>query len=133
MSERICLQHVCIRVSNLKQAEVFYSGFLGLKKLNEFTLSVEHAQTLFQIPQACKFISFECPDGGGLEIFTTAGKPAPPALGSHFCLGIYHRNEIVEKLLQANVTVREIAREGRKIIFVLDPDENLIELKDLEV
>jgi len=131
MSEKICLHHVCLRVSSLKQAEIFYSGFLGLKKLYEFTVSAEHAQILFNITEDCHFVSFECPDGGGLEIFSCSSAISAVPVGCHVCLGVIERESLLEELRQANVTIREVSREGRKIVFVLDPDDNLIELKEL--
>ncbi|MBN1595555.1 VOC family protein [candidate division FCPU426 bacterium] len=131
MESRICLHHICVRVSNLNQSEMFYGGFLGLKKLYAFTVQAEDARVLFNLPSECRFLTFECPEGGGLELFQTEGNSRASA-GCHFCLGVYNREPLLEKLRQAQVTIRETVREDRRIVFVLDPDDNLIELKELE-
>ncbi len=131
MTEEICLHHVCLRVSNLRQSEVFYAGFLGLKKLYEFTLSADLAQTLMNVPGECQFISFECPEGGGLEIFSSKAPMPPAPVGNHFCLGVSHREDLLTKFQATPVNIREAQREGRRLVFIEDPDGNLIELKEL--
>ncbi|MCD4812227.1 VOC family protein [bacterium] len=131
MGEKIYLHHVCLHVSKLNQSEIFYNGFLGLKKLDAYTVPAEYAKTLFDIQAECRFISFECPEGGGLEIFST-DQSLPHAQGaSHFCLGVSQREKLIETLRAANVTIREIAEGDRKVVFILDPDDNLIELKEI--
>jgi catechol 2,3-dioxygenase-like lactoylglutathione lyase family enzyme len=132
MSEKRYLHHICLRVSNLKQSEVFYEGFLGLRKQYEFVVTEEQARILFNIPAECQFISFECPDGGGLEIFTAVDAMPKSSAGCHFCLAVADRETLLEKLKLANVEIRELAREDKKVVFITDPDNNLIELKEME-
>ncbi|MCK5243308.1 VOC family protein [bacterium] len=132
MSEKSYLHHICLCVSNLRQSEVFYEGFLGLRKQYEFIVTEEQAQILFNIPAECQFISFECPDGGGLEIFTAVDAMPTSSPGSHFCLAVTNREALLERLRMANVEIRELAREDKKVVFIADPDDNLIELKEME-
>ncbi len=131
MESNLNLHHVCIRVSNLRKSEVFYQGFLGLEKLREFTVAAEDAQTLLNISQECHFMDFAA-GPGRLEIFTTTGAMPLPAPGNHFCLALTNREKLLQRLIEANITVRETMREGRQIVFIHDPDNNVLELKETD-
>jgi catechol 2,3-dioxygenase-like lactoylglutathione lyase family enzyme len=126
--ESASLHHVCIRVTSLQQAEKFYSEYLGLEKLWEFTLSAEHAAVIFKINSECRFLTFDC-FPGRLEIFSSLGEVEPAPGGQHFCLSVKNHEGLLKKLSALGVEVREVTREGRRLVFIADPDKNLIELK----
>jgi len=122
------LHHVCVCVTDLKTAEDFYVGRLGFRKLREFSLESKHAQILFGIRQTCRFLTLESA-AGRVELLSAPGLVPAPAPGQHFCLILKERDRLADELRQAGVPIKEIMREGRRIVFASDPDHNLIELK----
>lgn len=128
MTQSLHLHHVAVRVSDLQAAEKFYGQLLGLRKLWEFDLSAGHARALFGLDHACHFVTFAF-DGGRLELFHCPEAPSTPAPGQHFGLTLQQRDALAEALSRAGAPIREILREGRRIVFTADPDGNLVELK----
>ena len=125
------LHHACLRVRALEPAESFYVEGLGLRRLWTFALSRGHAAALLGIDAPCRFLTLGG-EAGRLEVFQADVPWTPPAAGAHVGFLLADRDAVLARLAERNAPVREAVREGRRIVFVADPDGNWIELKPAE-
>jgi len=115
------LAHVCFTVSDLKRAEAFYGGALGLKVAFEF-LNNEGRRTGLYLKAGPRCF---------IELFE--GKPvaAPQGISfRHICLEVSDINAVVRDLRQRGIKVGDVSlgKDQSYQAWLSDPDGNAIEL-----
>jgi catechol 2,3-dioxygenase-like lactoylglutathione lyase family enzyme len=122
------LHHVCVRVQDQARADAFYAGLLGLERLWEFTLTAAEARVLYGLDGPCRMTAYAGAQGR-LETCCPGGPGFVPVPGQHAAWVVPDRDALVERLRRAGVPLRELTREGRRLVFCSDPDGNRWELK----
>jgi catechol 2,3-dioxygenase-like lactoylglutathione lyase family enzyme len=128
MADGAVLHHVCVRVVDPARAEAFYTGLLGLERLWEFTLTAAEARLLYGLDRPCRMTAYAGMQGR-LETCCAEGSVFAPLPGQHAAWVVPDRDDLVERLRRAGVPLRELTREGRRLVFCSDPDGNVWELK----
>ncbi|MDD5084491.1 MAG: hypothetical protein PHE61_00410 [Candidatus Omnitrophica bacterium] len=121
------LNHIALEVSKKRQAEVFYSSILGLRKEREFVVSREIGERVFGIADDVPVIVFS---GGGVtfEIFVTGRRKIVPY--SHVCLNVTNRAELIKTCEASGISLTRLPKEGKELIFIRDFSGNLFEVKE---
>jgi len=132
------LDHVALIVSNLETSLNFYVEFLGLKVKREFELNEAESRALFNVSSPARAIQLIM-DEGMLELFDFKRGidrvdwfSSPPKNGLfHFAIQIkLPVDEFIDRAGQGGIPVLSIARGGRYVYFIKDPDGVLIEVKE---
>ncbi len=136
--------HIGLCTADAERLVDFYRQAFGLEVTREEVLPPSLAEAVFGVPDRCRFVKMAPPPRAGasgeppvitVELFQPLGMPLPrrDPLGvgvNHWGLRVGDRQRAAEALSARGVTVIEVARGGRPIFFVRDPDGNLIELRE---
>ncbi len=123
------VHHVAIICSDIERAKTFYVGALGLAVVRE----------VYRSERASWKVDLALPDGTQLELFTFERDPKPPtrptrpeALGlRHLALCVSDLDAEVARLASLSIfaePVRVDEYTGRRFTFIMDPDQQPIEL-----
>ncbi|MCD4654752.1 VOC family protein [bacterium] len=123
------LIHSCVTVSSLENARTVFEDVFGFKFLYSFDIQPEILNTLFNLDCSAQARIYDT-GNSRLEIFILPEMPAPGKL-QHICLGFPDKDKIVGKAQNAGMHIRKYCREDGEVIFVVDKDNNLFELKTL--
>ncbi len=123
MIEIVNCLHVAIMVSDLDRAVEFYSGILGLKRVDR---SLNYPGAWYQIGDVQIHLIVDANYRPTNKIDLTVSTRNP-----HVALGIKNLEAVKQQLLAANCMVK-MSNSGRAALFTQDPDENAIELTLVE-
>ena len=112
-----------------ENADRFYGGILGLRKIKSFTLSKDLTGQIFEIPRECQIILYGN-DNFAAEVFVA--HPAPGKVTSlvHLCLEVEDREGFLGKCQAMGLTVKRVPKGDSLLTFVHDYDGNLFEIKE---
>lgn len=111
--------HTAILVSNIEQAERFYSEVLGLSKVER---SLKYAGAWYQIGE-CQLHLIVAPDYVPNKIQNAEKWGRNP----HVALSVVDLEATKEQLLAQKCPI-QMSASGRAALFLQDPDGNIIEL-----
>ncbi|MBV9387428.1 MAG: VOC family protein [Chroococcidiopsidaceae cyanobacterium CP_BM_ER_R8_30] len=114
--------HTAILVSNLEQAEDFYSKVLGLSKVER---SLKYAGAWYQVGEFQLHL-IVAPD----YVLSKLQNPEKWGRNPHVALAVVNLDAAKEQLL-ANQCPIQMSASGRTALFTQDPDGNIIELSQL--
>jgi glyoxylase I family protein len=128
--------HLGILARDPEKLKEFYINDLGFEEGDTRLLPADLVNRIFSIPSPCTLTKLMY---GSLilEVFSLTDlqteKKAPVTAGyNHWGLGVEDKERCVEDLKRKNVPIMEIEHAGRKIFFVKDPEENLIEIYEVK-
>jgi glyoxylase I family protein len=117
-----CL-HTAILVSDLEQAEKFYSDILGLSKFERHNF--KFPGTWYQIGESQLHLIVHA------DYVAPIINPEKWGRNPHLALAIDNLQVAKEKL-QAQDYPIQMSASGRKALFTQDPDHNIIELTQID-
>ena len=120
--------HLALARTSEKTSDRFYVGLLGLEKRREKQVDAELCHALFGVARAHRLIDY-AGDGVQFEVFLVPPGERPPAGVAHVCLEVGEAASLVARCQAAGLEVREVVRGERRVIFVVDEDGNLYEIK----
>ncbi|NVM22576.1 MAG: VOC family protein [Desulfobacterales bacterium] len=123
------LHHLAVVCRSQENADRFYQGVLGLKRIKNFVLNRELAEQLFDISRKCQVILYGN-DNFALEVFVADPVPGKNATFEHFCLEVEDKEEFVKRCEFMHVELRRIPKGEALLTFVKDYDGNLFEIKE---
>ena len=124
----LMLVHSCVTVRSLENARQVFEDLFQFKLLYTFEIASEIFKTLFKIEEPAHARVYDT-GNSRLEVFVMNNMPEPGAF-QHICLGFPDRDSVIEKAEHLGFEVRKYHREDATVVFVLDADKNLYELKN---
>ncbi len=126
--------HIGLYTNNAKRLVNFYTKKLAFKKTKEEILDKSIFKEIFGISADCRFIRLVS-DNIMLEIFEPINrspyKNIKNSIGyNHWGYCVKDRKKFVQQLRKKRVKIIEIRRNDHIVYFVIDPDENRIEIRD---
>lgn len=113
--------HVAVLVSNLEQAEQFYSNILGLSKVER---TLKYPGVWYQVGDFQIHLIVDP------TVATELVNPGKWGRNPHVALAVENLDEAKTQLLAQGCSVQASA-SGRAALFTQDPDGNIIELSQL--
>jgi catechol 2,3-dioxygenase-like lactoylglutathione lyase family enzyme len=122
------LHHVALACSSQENAERFYGGVLGLRKIKASPLSEALAERIFDIAQECQ-ITFYANETLSVEVFVPSSPVRAAPSFAHLCLEVENREGFIGKCREMGLSVNLIPKGQSQLTFVRDYDGNLFEIK----
>ena len=111
-----------------EHADHFYRDLLGLEKAVPWTLSPDLSRAIFGTEAELTIINYTG-DGMHFEIFIDAGHPVSTGGIAHTCVEVASHRNFLDTCRKLGVTVNQVPKGDRVLIFVRDFDGNLFEIK----
>ncbi len=121
--------HAAIVCTSQENADRFYEGILGLKKIKASMLNTDLAEQIFGRAHECQIILYGN-EHLAIEVFITARAQGKDTLFEHICLEVENREEFLEKCHSNGIAVNRIPKGESVLAFVEDYDGNLFEVKE---
>jgi glyoxylase I family protein len=121
MIEIICCLHTATIVSNLDRAVAFYSGILGLSRVDR---ALNYPGAWYQIGD------FQVHLIENVDLAHSSIDLQVSTRNPHLALGVRDLDAAKQQLLAANCVVK-MSNSGRAALFTQDPDGNAIELTEI--
>jgi len=122
------LHHVALVRTSEAAAERFFGGLLGLQRRREKTAGAELCRALFGISREHPMIDY-ANEHLRVEVFLAPEAEAVPRHLSHVCLEVDDRAGLIDRCAAAGVEIRRATRGDSEVVFVVDEDGNLYEIK----
>jgi catechol 2,3-dioxygenase-like lactoylglutathione lyase family enzyme len=123
------LIHAGLVSSSEDTADRFFGAVLGLEKTRKSQLPAELADRLFGVDAGCEIVYYECGDFE-IEVFLTGRPEAVDGRISHLCLEVASRPELLASCAAAGIAVRDVPKGDSSVVFIVDEDGNLYEIKE---
>ena len=123
------LHHAAVVCQSEENADRFYEGILGLKRIKTSTARKDLIQQIFDIPLECQFI-FYGKDNVGVEVFIIPQKTGNGLHFEHLCMQVDNREALIAKCRAGGLEVREIPKGDAILVFIKDYDGNIFEIKE---
>ena len=122
------LHHAALVCSSQENADRFYEGVLGLKKIKASVLNKDLSKQIFDTAFECLFFLYGNEDLA-VEVFVITSHEAKNNPFAHLCLEVENPDTFLKKCRSEGLEVRLIPRGDSKLIFLKDYDGNLFEIK----
>ena len=121
-------KHTALVCRSEDNADRFYMGLLGLEKAAPKTLPANLSQAIFGVDSELTIINYT---GNGMhfEIFIVDSSAHSTPKIEHTCIEVESRSKFVEECSKCSVSVNQIPRGNKTLLFVQDFDGNLFEVK----
>jgi catechol 2,3-dioxygenase-like lactoylglutathione lyase family enzyme len=134
MSSNYC-DHIGIYTNHARKLEKFYTQKLGFKKEKEEILGQSIVELIFGLRAQLKFIRLTS-GSMMIELFEPQSVRIKKKMSSitgyhHWGYCVPDRIKFVKKLKRQGVHVIEVKRNKHTVYFITDPDENLIEIRNI--
>jgi len=123
------LHHVAAVCSSQDNADRFYEGILGLKKIKTFSLNKDLAEQIFDTARECQIILYGNEDFA-IEVFIVSEKAEKATLFEHLCLEVEDKEELLLRCKSKGLAVKRIPKGDSLLTFIGDYDGNLFEIKE---
>ena len=128
--------HVGILTAHPQKLIKFYSEKIGFDIAETKDISEELMVRIFGIPSPATLTKLKLDqvilEIISLEIQLVKKRPVGVAGYNHWGVSVSNKEAFIQELKAKGVPVLEVDRGGRTIIFVVDPDGNLIEIYEAE-
>ncbi len=124
------LHHVALVCRSRENADRFFGGILGLKKIKTSELQEMLSEQLFGVTRGCEMILYGN-DAFAIEVFVDSLTPDKIAPFLHLCLEVADREEFLGRCYAADLEVNQVQKGDSLVVFVQDYDGNLYEIKEL--
>ena len=127
------LEHCALTCRSAEEAESFFSGLLGLKKLRAFTIPGGLAGEIFGENSDRDVVRYGNQDFD-VEVFLVGKTSEEKLTFSHLCLEVEDREAFYEKAREMKFETKKIPRpDGNGYhLFVRDASGNLYEIKQIQ-
>ena len=122
------LHHAAVACQSEENADRFYGGVLGLKRIKTSKAGKDLIQQIFDIPLECQFI-FYANENIGIEVFIIPPKKQKGLRIEHLCMEVDDREAFIATCRAGGVEVKEIPRGENMLVFIKDYDGNIFEIK----
>ncbi|MHA1885279.1 MAG: VOC family protein [Promethearchaeota archaeon] len=124
------IEHIAVGSNSEEDADKFFVGLLGLKKIRAKTVSADLVENFFGINREHRFIQYG-DDNSNFEIFITDDTTRASDIFTHTCIVIENRDEVIEKGTSMGFKFIRIPRKDGNgyYLFVRDLFNNLYEIK----
>ncbi|MCW0484909.1 VOC family protein [Gaoshiqia sediminis] len=124
------LLHIALTIIDPVEIENFYKEVLQLTIRRKFLISSEMSQNIFQTEEAAEIYVMEN-ESVQFEIFISCEKEKK--VFSHVCLAYREAKDIYEKAVALGYKAMIKRNPGNDTYFIRDKNENLFEIKDIQV
>lgn len=120
--------HTALVCRSEDYADRFYKELLGLEKAEPKVLPADLSQAIFKMDSELTIINYTG-DGMHFEIFL-CDRPADstPKI-EHTCIEVESRSTFAEECRKRGISVNQIPKGNKTLLFVQDFDGNLFEVK----
>jgi len=122
------LHHAAVVCQSEENADRFYGGVLGLKKIKTSKAGKDLIQQIFDIPLECQFIFYGY-ENIGIEVFIISQKMQKGLHFDHLCMEVDDREAFIATCQANGVEVRKIPKGETMLVFIRDYDGNIFEIK----
>ncbi|MGQ9465520.1 MAG: VOC family protein [bacterium] len=133
MKNKLTCNHIGIFTEKPYKLINFYRQVFGLKREKEEILAPEFVQKIFGLNARCIFVKLKSADVV-IEIFAPVKKKLKHSSGltgfNHIGIGVKEREEFIKQLKKNGVKIISVKRNSHKVYFLMDPDMNLIEIRE---
>ena len=123
------LHHVAVVCSSKENADQFYEGILGLRKIKSFSLKKDLAEQIFDTARECQIILYGNEDFA-IEVFIMSQKVGETISFEHLCLEVEDKEELLLRCKSKGLAVKRIPKGDSLLTFIGDYDGNLFEIKE---
>jgi catechol 2,3-dioxygenase-like lactoylglutathione lyase family enzyme len=123
-------KHTALVCGSEDNADRFYRGLLGLEKAEPKTLPRNLSRAIFDVDADLTVINYTGADLH-FEIFLAENYPDRTKKIEHTCIEVSARQEFLDACRKHGVTVNQVEKGARTLLFVQDFDGNLFEVKTL--
>lgn len=133
MKNKLTCNHIGIFTEKPYKLINFYRQVFGFKREKEEILSKRIVQKIFGLNDRCIFVKLRSEDVV-IEIFTPVKKKLKHSFGligfNHIGINVKERKKFIKQLKKNRIKLIEIMRNSHKVFFLMDPDKNLIEIRE---
>jgi len=122
------LKHIALEANDRREADIFFTEILGLKKTNSLTISAGLNKAVFGIEKEMAVENFER-EGLRLEVFITGRKKIDLSC-DHVCIEVENKEEFIKKCEKHDIKTNIVKKEGKDLLFARDFSGNLFEIKE---
>ena len=124
------IEHIAVGSNSEEDADKFFVGLLGLKKIRSKSVSADLMKNFFEINKEHDFIQYGNSDLN-FEIFITKDNSKAHDIFTHTCISIDNRDELIERAASMGFDFIKIPRSvgNGYYLFVRDLFQNLYEIK----
>jgi len=128
MKNMTSFKHTALVCSSEDHTDRFYRDLLGLEKAEPWPLPATLARAIFGVDAELTIINYT---GAGMhfEIFIDAGHPGSFGGIEHTCIEVESRRDFLDTCQKLGVTINQVPKGDRFLLFVRDFDGNLFEVK----
>ena len=123
------LKHVALVCSSEKRCDKFYKNLLGLKKIGTKNIPSSLSKQIFNIDSQYKIINY-ANNAVHFEIFISRAKNQMGKRIEHVCLEVGNAKTFLDRCRSSGITINQIEKEDKSLIFIRDDDGNLFEIKE---
>ena len=121
-------KHCALVCASEENADRFYQTLLGLEKAAPKTLPRSLTKAIFNIDTELTIINY-VGDHLHCEIFIDNRRESSTGQIEHTCIEIENRSEFIEACRELDVSVNQVPRGEKTLLFIRDFDGNLFEIK----
>ena len=124
-------KHTALVCSQEENADRFYQQLLGLEKANPKVLPRSLAKAIFNIDAELTIINYT---GAGIhfEIFIAQGQACNDQKIAHTCIEVDDHRLFLDACRNLDISVNQMQKGDKVLLFVRDFDDNLFEVKSLK-
>ncbi|MBN2054544.1 hypothetical protein JW905_06455 [bacterium] len=115
-------------MSSEQAAETVFQQVLELTRRYSFTIGPDVLVALFGIEEAATAHVYDA-GNATIEVFVTEAGAVPPGF-RHVCLEVPDRERTLARARAAGLEIRRFRRGNSDVVFMVDTDHNLYELKE---
>ncbi len=123
------MHHAAVVCSSETNADRFYQGILGLKRIKSSILDEALTEQIFGRAHECKIILFGN-EYFAIEVFVTSRAQDKGPSFEHLCLEVEKREDFLALCQSSGVEVKRIPKGDSLLAFIEDYDGNLFEVKE---
>ena len=123
------LNHVALVCRSQENADRFFEGILGLKKIKSSDLPKELAARIFGHTVECQLLRYEG-ENFAFEVIVQDKIQTKNNPFGHLALDVADREEFIQRCRSAGLKVNVVPRGDARLCFMEDNDGNLYEIKE---
>ena len=122
------LLHVALVRTSAATCDRFHGDLLGLERVRERSAGAELCGALFGVEREHRMIDY-ANEWLRFEVLLAPRREVGRGHLAHVCLEVEETRELLRRCVENGVEVREVEKDGGKVVFIVDEDGNLYEIK----
>lgn len=123
------LNHIALTCTSEANADRFYMGILGLKKIKSFCLLKDLTKQIFGLNEEPVVLIYGN-DDFSVELFLVDKDEIIHPVFNHTCLEVKDREQIIKKCIARGIEVIKIPKGDSFFLFIRDHEGNLFEIRE---